>query len=138
MYGRSGQQAQQRSCATAHGATQRWRQAVRAAAAFPPALLVVTVGVAVTLVDTPDVLRAVSFGPAMPTILNPAASDWWPAFSRAALPQLPVRRRDLALAPVSSQDYMQYSPLASRRAAGPAELKISTNTPQSSLIPEAF
>lgn len=67
----------------------------RAAAAFPPALLVVLVGIAVTLVDTPDVLGALSFGPATPTLLTPAASDWWPAFSRAALPQLPVRARQL-------------------------------------------
>eukprot|EP00892_Ulva_mutabilis_P005948 jgi/Ulvmu1/3725/UM172_0003.1 len=62
----------------------------RAAAAFPPALLLVLVGVGVTLVDTPGVLGALAFGPATPKILRPVPADWWPAFTRAALPQLPL------------------------------------------------
>lgn len=82
-------------------AVRRWRSAascaVRAGAAFPPAVLLVLVGVAVTLVDTPAVLDALEFGPATPKLLRPSAADWWPAFSRAALPQLPVWLRVPAL-----------------------------------------
>lgn len=69
------------------GAAQR---AMHAAGAFPPALLVVLVGLGIVLVAEPNTFAALRFGPSTPKILHIRARDWIPAITRAALPQLPV------------------------------------------------
>lgn len=70
---------------------------LQVAVAFPPALLIVLVGLAITIGFKPKVLSSMRFGPSVPKILRIRAADWRPAIIRAALPQLPVRPSLLSL-----------------------------------------
>lgn len=90
----------------ASNASGGWVQRVRTVwACVPVALLVVLVGVCVTLVSDPSVAARLSFGPSTPQLISPQRRDWWVAFERAALPQIPVRS-PLDCAPGTGLDNM--------------------------------
>lgn len=61
-----------------------------AAAPFPAALVLVLVGVVMALCRDPAAAHELRLGPAVPEVLRFRSSDWLPALTRAALPQLPL------------------------------------------------
>jgi hypothetical protein len=61
-----------------------------AAAPFPAALVLVLVGVVMALCRDPAAAHELRLGPAVPEVPRIRSSDWLPALTRAALPQLPL------------------------------------------------
>ena len=57
---------------------------------MPAALLLFVGGVVLAMVKHPQVLHGIGFGFSLPHWDPPAVGDLWPAFTRAALPQLPL------------------------------------------------
>ena len=56
----------------------------------PVALLLLLVGLGVVLVRSPEALLSLKLGPHLPHWIPIPPQDWWVAFTKAALPQIPL------------------------------------------------
>jgi len=86
----------------------------------PPSLLLFVAGIALAVIAKPEVLRSLGLGMSLPRWAPPGCSDFVTAFSKAALPQIPLTTLNSVIAVCALS-----ADLFPDRAAGPRRVAIS-------------